>query len=307
MPVLDERRREVLADHLGIPVSWHPTGAFCFGYPPTARLVGPSRGPLEAIAFSEVWGSGYERIAFRESGDFPRRLPDIEVMEAIRNLREVESFQPGAVEPWMVERIIDAAIWSPNPENTKHWRFIIVRDSSSKEFLYKLVKEKSHTPLHFMDMEAQYARLWYLPPEERLRKIERLLEDGIGGWYPQADVLLIVVSSYFNWLEQPYLVHIAPNLNQAFPIATGCALQNMMLAATALGLGVNFDPTPVIDSRSKELFLEYFNIPSSWFPLGVLSIGQPGEKLEQPPPPPLESLVFDEYWGNVYQPPTSPW
>ena len=109
------------------------------------------------------------------------------------------------------------------------------------------------------------------------------------------------MSAFLNWLEQPYLVNIAPMPNQAFPIATGCSLQNMMLGATALGLGVNFDPTPVVDPKSRELFYDYFNIPPSWFPIGVLSLGKPGEELLQPPRPPLESLVFDEYWGNPYK------
>jgi nitroreductase len=43
MPMLDVRRREAIVEHLGIPSSWEPGGAFCFGYAKSPRYFGPAR------------------------------------------------------------------------------------------------------------------------------------------------------------------------------------------------------------------------------------------------------------------------
>ena len=131
-----------------------------------------------------------------------------------------------------------------------------------------------------------------------MAKVEQVMEEGLGQWYRTADTMIIVVAAGHNWLETPYMQQTTAGANPVFELATGCSAQNMMLAATALGLGVHFDPTPVSDTRTKELLHEYFGIPHAWHPIGVLCLGEAGDKLERRPPPPAESLFFQEYWGN---------
>ena len=43
VPFADVRRREVLSEPLGIPLSWSACGGFCFSYPKMPRWFGPSR------------------------------------------------------------------------------------------------------------------------------------------------------------------------------------------------------------------------------------------------------------------------
>lgn len=300
MPMQDVRRREILHEFLGIPPSWESNGAFAFGYSPSARSGGPSRAPLEGVVFSGTWGSSYKKLAFTE-GFANIKMPEVDLFQTMGSLNLVKSFVPGPIEPWKVERVIDSAIWGPTPENAKNWRFIIVKDQDSKEFLYRLVNERKHTPFYYNDAETQFARFWYLRPSERLAKIEEALEEGIGKWYLQADTLIIAVSALHNWLEMPHAEYTSAARNPNYPVATGCSVQNMMIAATALGLGVNFDPTPIGDPRDKETLCDYFCIPPSWQPIGVLSLGLPGAPLDQPPQPSLESVAFEEYWGNPYK------
>lgn len=299
MPLNDARRREIVATYLGIPHSWEPTGGFAFGYSPAIRASGPSRAPLEAIAYSEYWGNNYERIAFR-GGYEEIRIEQRDFFDVIKNLNMVESFEPGRVEDWMIERILDSAIWGPNPENFRHWRYIIIRDRASKEFLYKLVSEKRHAPFYFTDMESQLSRLWFIEgEEERFRRLEEIIDRGVGEWYLEADVLILPLAG-MGWVDSAHTRYIVGGAPPIFHIATGCCMQNIFIAATALGLGFNYDPHLVHEIRYEELLRDYFGIPHSWAPLGVIGIGIPGRKALLPPPPPLEKLFYEEYWGNPY-------
>ncbi|MDP2954134.1 MAG: nitroreductase family protein, partial [Chloroflexota bacterium] len=266
------------------------------------RISGPSRPPLEAVVFSEMWGVAYQRQAY-SGGATAVQMPDRNIFDCMRNLNLVQTFKPGRVEPWMVERILDVGMWGPTPENFKQWRYIVVKDQASKEFLHKLTEERKYTPFYFSDTEWQHARTWYMDKEQRLARVDRVLKEGPSPWLRQADTLIIVATPPRAWVDSAYLPNVVALRNPISFIATGCCVQNMMLGATALGLGVNYDPTPVHDARNEETIREYFGIPSSWTPMGILCLGEPGERLERAPAPPVEALVFDDYWGNNHRGP----
>jgi nitroreductase len=300
MPLLDTRRREVISESLGLPLSWDLTGAFSFGYSKEPRFFGPARPPLEGVVFSEYWGNPYLRIGLRESAYERMKLPKTEIEDTIKNLNLVKSFGDEPIPQWMIEKILDTAIWGPVPENFKNWRYLLIKDRESKEFLQKLVSEKKSSPWFFNYPELQHSRFHHLPPDERLEQIEKTFDTGFGKWYTEADTLILCLSTMSSWRDQPYEGFGAvpqPMLS----ISTGCCIQNMMLAATALGLGVNYDALPGGDQRTREMLLEYFGIPAvSWLPLGILGVGEAGEKVELPRLP-LETMVYDEYWGNPYE------
>ncbi|TFG05119.1 hypothetical protein EU538_11665 [Candidatus Thorarchaeota archaeon] len=62
----DPRHAELVRDRLGIPPIWTPLTAFCIGVPIQARMLGPSRPPLEGLAYHERWGYPFKRMAFRK-------------------------------------------------------------------------------------------------------------------------------------------------------------------------------------------------------------------------------------------------
>lgn len=300
MPLLDIRRRETMAMHLGIPWSWEPTGAFSLGYATGPRYFGPARPPLEGVTFSEYWGNPYRRMALEETSYEKMELPETEIEDVIQNLNFVDSFGDRPVPRWKIEKVLDAAIYGPVPENFKNWRFLVVKDKQSKEFLKTLASEKKHCPWTFNWPELQYSRMQHLPQEDRLAEVERVMEKGLGGWLTEADTLIIVLTCVFNWRDQPYPGVAAMPIDM-WSISTGACVQSMMIAASALGLGVNYDLNGTADERTRELMTDYFGIPAgTWVPLGILGLGEPGEKAVLPVKPPLQSLIYDEYWGNPY-------
>ena len=298
MPFMDIRRRELEQELFGIPDSWQALGAFAFGYAKAPRYYGPTRPPLEGCTHLEYWGNPYIRKAFSNEGYEEITLPRTDLIGCIRNLNVVNSFKPGAVAWWKIEKIIDAAMWGPVPENFKQWRFLIIRDSESKALIQKMIDEKKCCPWSFNYPELQISRAYDAPESEKLEKVEEKFTKGYGDWIKGADTLIIVFSSFTNWRDQPYPA-LGANPNPNRNVSVGCCTQNMMIAATALGLGFNYDVTAVADRRTRQMLIEHFGVPGvSWLPQGILALGQPEEKAEAKKIPPLKNLIYDEVWGN---------
>lgn len=300
MPMLDGRRRELAFEHLGVPYTWDPTGCFSFGYPRAPRFFGPARPPLEGVTFSEYWGNPYVRVGLRQKSYQTEETPETEIEQVIRNINMVESFGDAPVADWKLEKVLDVAMWGPVPENFKNWRFIVVKDRDSKRFLQSLASEKKNAPWWFVWPEVQYSRVQHLEKDSRLEQIQRNYDRGFGSWYTEADTLIIVLSSFMAWRDQPYPGYGATPMPM-FNISTGCCIQNMMIAATALGLGTNYDMVPIGDPRTRELLTEYFAIPDiTWWPMGILGIGEAGDKAKVDRLP-IANMVYDEYWNNLYR------
>ena len=295
IPLSDGRRRDELQTVLGIPPSWEATGAFSFGIGSRTRLSGPSRGAFEALVFSEYWGNPWVRLAYRQGNYPPIPSPDKDLLAVVKNPRFVRNFRPGKIDEWMLEKVLTTAHWGPSPENFKQWRFIVIRERAGIDFIKHIVEEWKHAPWTYNSPEWLTSQLWYLKEEERLGKADDRREK-LGEWYDNADTLVIPMTST-GWRDAEYTGRRGAWPHTAGHIATGCGIQNMILAATALDLGVHFDSNPIADVAAEELLREYFGIPSSWSPLGVMALGLPGEKMERPPVPPLEVVTFEETWG----------
>lgn len=59
----------------------------------------------------------------------------METIEAIKTRRSVREFTDDDVDDTALEEIIDAGRWAPSGLNNQAWRFIIIRDTGTKEEL----------------------------------------------------------------------------------------------------------------------------------------------------------------------------
>ena len=62
----------------------------------------------------------------------------MDVIEAIKSRRSVREFTDEVVNDKALEEIMDAGRWAPSGLNNQAWRFIVVRDASTKEKLSEL-------------------------------------------------------------------------------------------------------------------------------------------------------------------------
>lgn len=77
---------------------------------------------------------------------------------------------------------------------------------------------------------------------------------------------------------------------------TAAAIQNMMLAAYALGLGSCW--VGAFDEEEVKFILE---LPENIRPLAIIPIGYPDEKPEAPPRIPFENLTYLDKFGGKYE------
>jgi hypothetical protein len=300
MPLNDIRRREELCEFLGIPSSWYPLAADCFGQSALPRMLGPSRMPLESIAFEEMWGNRYRRMAFREKSAGVDSLPKMELGDAIMGVENYFKFKDEPVEEWKIEKMLDAFRWGPNPENLNHWRHVIIRDENAKSLITDMIREALSSGLKasYPMLRAHYS---HIPAEDFPEYLEKM-RDEYWKFPDQCDT--IILTAYAKvWAEYSGIGGGLPGgINQIWSAATGACIQNMRIAATALGLGTNFNELPFADPRRGEVLMDYLGIPSAtWVPLGVTCVGVPDGEPDKIPRAKIDALFFDEYWGNPHE------
>jgi nitroreductase len=87
-----------------------------------------------------------------------------EVITALRTRRSVRDFSDTCPTDEEIKEVLEAGIWAPSGLNNQPWRFIVVKNSETKEEMSKLthysriVKSAPVSIAVFMDEEASYDR-----------------------------------------------------------------------------------------------------------------------------------------------------
>jgi nitroreductase len=102
---------------------------------------------------------------------------------------------------------------------------------------------------------------------------------------PQA-AAAIIVCARFTPRTRP--APVSPALEYYCVQDTAAAIQNILLAAHAQGLG-----TCWIGDLKEDLLQEMFAIPAEWVPVAIISVGYPAES---PEPRPRHSLEEITHW-----------
>ncbi|NVM28487.1 MAG: nitroreductase family protein [Candidatus Helarchaeota archaeon] len=304
MPLNDLRRRELFSTFTGVPMSWQMCAAYCFGDKVSARSVGPSRASLEGIAFNEHWGNRFVRSGFRtESSEIV--IPTKDVTETIKGVHNCYKFAAGAeVEDWKLEKMLHCGIWSPNPENLNHWRHIVIRDEKTKQYVADCTKE-AYVLEHKSSFEKTKNHLPHLSEDQVIEYVEWMMEEG---WkYPLECDAIILTTFAKDWVEYAHIGGTLPGgIDYIWSTATGCGIQNMRLAAQALGLETQINLYSIAEFRRNEGLVSQLGIPGSWVPLTMLCVGEAGDApdfiTKKRPKPPVKDVVFDEFWGIRHTP-----
>ena len=171
-------------------------------------------------------------------------MPDF--FEVVHTQRAARSFLPDDVDDATVVRILTAATHAPSAENSQPFVFVVVRDAAVRAAIGALT-----------------ARLWEggakALEEQRLSPaFLRDVHEGATGGVAAAPVLVVVCGD-------TRLTHPKALAASVFP-----AVQNLLLAAHALGLGSTLTTLPVLagDELSAPLGLPPEIVPVAVVPLG---------------------------------------
>jgi nitroreductase len=198
----------------------------------------------------------------------------MDIFEAMNTQRAMRRLKPDPVPEDLIWKVLDAAIRAPSGGNLQPWRFVVVTDPEKK----KKIGE------------------WYL--------------DGWNKTYGQAKQVMMadpVRAKTFrsadhlanHIAEVPVLIFACVNAAGAQASGAGPnifpAVQNLMLAARALGLGTTL--TTLHRSHDKETN-ELLGIPEGHETLAMIPMGWPLGKFGSGPRRPVEEVTHWDGWGQ---------
>lgn len=221
----------------------------------------------------------------------------LDVFSAIRRRRSIREYTGGRLPDEDLERILDLARYAASPENYQNVRYIVVReDSDMKRLIADLSQEAARELFGLYPYELVHRRLWYIPESRRPREYEDMRDGSLFRYPEKCDAVVIGCAS------ETFLCSPLTYPNEFFgSITLGMAVQNMWLAASALGYGAGYQAFPVMDARRTEIICDTLGIPRTWKPIATLNIGVPARRrMVGPSRWPMEGSFYSERWGNPY-------
>lgn len=216
------------------------------------------------------------------SPELPHRYPQAQIdalYRAIRERRDMRHFLPDAVDPALLERLLQAAHHAPSVGFMQPWRFLRISDRPLRQRIHALVdQERIATAEALGQREDEFMRL----------KVEGILDCG--------EVLVAALMDR----REPHVFgrRTMPQMDLA---SLACALQNMWLAARAEGLGMGwvslFDPVALA---------QLLGMPTGAEPVAVLCLGHVPAFYDKPMLEQqqwaarrvLDELVFENHWPD---------
>ena len=201
------------------------------------------------------------------------------VYRAIHERRDMRHFSGGSVAPEVLRRLRQAAHHAPSVGFMQPWRFVRITDTALRAPLHALVEqERILTAQALGQRQEEFMRL----------KVQGVLD--------AAELLVVALADGRE--RHIFGRRTLPQMDLA---SVSCAIQNLWLAARAEGFGMGwvsiFDPVALA---------QLLGMPAGAAPVALLCLGPVEQFYEEPmlqrerwaQRAPLESLVFDNTWGE---------
>jgi nitroreductase len=208
----------------------------------------------------------------------PEKIADLfEIMGTTRSMRRLK---PAPVPEELIRKILEAGVWAPSGGNMQRWRFLVIKDPKIKE-----------------TVGAYYKRAWDEIVSPRYRAGEPA-----PGTSRERFLRMLDAAQYLADHIHEAPVWIVPCLEGAAPTRTSGssiypAVQNMLLAARALGLGATL--TTLYLSFEKEVE-GALGLPPDVHSYALLPIGYPMGRFGPVRRVPLGEVVYEDQWGQPY-------
>ena len=190
------------------------------------------------------------------------------VVHAQRACRE---FSDAPVTDDAIARILDAAVHAPSAENKQPWEFVVVRDADRRAAIGALMTRAWNSVGRAFSRDRLSAAM--------LAEVEH----GATGGIAAAPVHVVVGADTRRGLEVAAAESIYP------------AVQNLLLAAGALGLGAAL--TTIALGYADEL-RTLVGLPEHVKPMAVVPIGHPARPLGAPRRDPFSAHTHREPFGR---------
>ncbi|MFC1825409.1 nitroreductase family protein [Thermodesulfobacteriota bacterium] len=182
------------------------------------------------------------------------------LMDLMRARRTTRGYKTDPIPEEYINQVIEAARWAPTGANTQPFEFVVVKDEKSKAEI-KRIHDETFWKVKVVSEGASGSSMKYLEVAPLL--IIVLGDPRFKDAYPKGDVR-----------------------DEIFHAGLSAAVQNMHLAATALGLGgsVWYTVGPVAGMKIKDLL----KIPQVFIVKTIMPLGYAKAK----PKPPMKRETF---------------
>jgi F420 biosynthesis protein FbiB-like protein len=196
--------------------------------------------------------------------------------DAIKERRSVRKYLARPVPKEAIEEVLVAAGWAPSAHNAQPWRFIVLADQSVKRKLAEAMAESWAADIAKDGLNIE--------PEKFKFRVER---------FATAPVLILAcltmdgMDNFSDEKRQKCERDLAMQ-------SLAAALQNMLLAAHAKGLGACWFCAP---GFCKETVRKVLKIPDDVEPEALIAMGYPAKESPVPSKKPLGDYCFRDKWG----------
>ena len=180
----------------------------------------------------------------------------MEVLEAISTRRSIRRYKADPIDEKILEAVLEAARWAPSWVNTQCWRFIVVRDVDTKSKLAGTLNATN-------------------PAIDSIRN---------------APLVIVACAE----LEKAGFYHGEPSTDKGdwYMFDVALAMQNLVLAAHALGLG-----TVHVGSFDARKAARILRVPKGFCVVEMTPLGYPDQEPKVRPRQELSEIVFYEKYG----------
>jgi nitroreductase len=203
-----------------------------------------------------------------------------DLFEIVRTTRSMRRLKPDPVPDALIRKVLEAGVCAPSGGNMQGWRFLVIRDAAIKQ-----------------TVGAYYKRAW----DNVVGPRYATSEPSPGMDRPRFQRLLAAAEHLAAHIHEAP-VWIVPCLQGATPTRVAGssiypAVQNMLLAARALGLGATLTTIHLSFEKETEAAL---GLPGDWHSYAILPVGYPMGRFGPVRRVALADVVFEDRWGQAY-------
>ena len=204
---------------------------------------------------------------------------DMPLGDAMRTQRAIRRLTTEPVSDEVVLQLIELASKAPTAQNHQAWEFIVVRDPKVKAKLAKL----NRRVWRLVDKPVA----WLNRKDDRFQRVHKATSHQVDHF---EDIPVLIVCCMTATRHAPSPVVAASSYGSIFP-----AVQNLLLAARAVGLGANLITMPLTINRSARKVL---GIPWKVTPVAIVPLGWPAGRYGPTTRRPVGEITSLDQYGN---------